>query len=129
MILDTTVQNVINLAEHDGSKIIFPDRQEPLCRAGHSMCEMVMVAIKMGYMLCPIVPIWEVESGHTITLPLEWVESILHRFDGVMLGTTSSGRYHAVAWNHVKQMILDPNGTIYPLLGHFTFESIWIRER
>ena len=54
MTLDIPVEDVVAEAGHDGGEIIFPLLEEPKCRKGFHLQELIMIAWRHGYAMTPI---------------------------------------------------------------------------
>lgn len=128
MVVDyPVVKLVIDYFGHDGSEIVWRDQPEPFNRRGFQPNEMVMVAYCFGVKLIPIIPTWPALSKdggepRDIKLDSTWVNKMFSVHDGVLIGSNS----HAVAWDHQEKIVLDPNGTKYPL-EMFPLESFWCK--
>ncbi len=132
MVCQVPVEKVFELAGHDGTAKLWPHLPEPLCRRGHVVSEMVMVAQKLGYHLMPVIPSWPAvpkdgEMPFDVKLPDSWIKMMFDLYSGIVIGFTPLGQYHAVAWDHQQRLILDPNGGRFGM-NHLKLESFWARE-
>lgn len=118
--IDADPTTLIELLQHDGSEIIFPHLEEPLCRRGFTCPELSMVLWGIGYLVgCfdyePTAMV-DKENWYTVKYPNadKLFESIMANSLGVVLarikGTDTT---HATAWNGEK--CFDPMGFIYPI--------------
>jgi len=116
------VQRIIDAVGHDGSSIIFPDLEEPLCRRGFLGGEIVTAMLELGYIVATYeyTPFGIVTPQHHFSVNyegdrLEFFKRICQDSDGVLAGTTKSTRVkHAVAYEGSSHKIYDPLGFIYP---------------
>lgn len=119
MALDTTTQDLVEMIDHDGSTIIFPELPEPGGRRGHHYQEIVDCAIKLGYTVTPIESLPYATPDGKLEFPVDFKISNEDRLHFHMKGTKGivtglSGKWrHAVYWNGEK--IYDPRGRVYPL--------------
>jgi len=113
MATNRPVDRVISDIGHDGSEIIFPDLDEPYCRRGFHIQELVSVCMfhNTGVIQIELDPVSEAQ-GHLFKLPVcKRLDYYLVNYNGVLVGTGMSGTPHAVAWDGLN--ILDPNGLQY----------------
>ncbi len=124
------MEKVIAHVGYDGSKILFPDLEEPLRRRGFMVNEMLIAAYKLGAHFLPIMTSWPSSPAvgvfSMIYLPEGTEEKFLIEHDGVLIGHSSTGNPHAVAWDCEQRLILDPNGTKYPF-RLFHRDLFWAR--
>lgn len=115
------VDVIINQIGHDGSEIIFPERNEPYNRRGFMIQEIMDILLWKDWAVVHI------EALPMIINPFEDIaspspEPAIKRFNhylkcvnGVLCGMMKgTNKWHACAWNHYEQMMYDPNGFIYP---------------
>lgn len=117
MAIDVPVAKVIEDICHDGSKIIFPEYDDPFCRRSFHIQELTDICLKRGFAVVPIEnqPISEAKN-HQYNVPVhnKRLEYYLVNYTGVLIGMIQTDRPHAVAWNGHR--ILDPNGTDYNVI-------------
>lgn len=116
MLLDHSIQEVIQGIGHDGSEIIWPEKRDPLRRRGFHIQEVYHYALCSGYALIPydLAPSCAPDfSGKPYILrgQGEIVADLMSRHEGLCIGIAQSGMHHCVAWD--REMIFDPNGTVY----------------
>jgi hypothetical protein len=117
MVLDCSVEQVIEAVGHDGSEIIRPALREPLCRRAFHLIDLQLAAYQMGYDLILIEnnP-YTIRDEELIYLPDEPYTSFLmtcmERYRGVVTGILNE-KPHALAWDREK--LLCTSGLIYPL--------------
>lgn len=116
MALDMPIADLLVALGHDGSEIVFPSLDEPLCRRAFHIQEFVQVALarKLAVTpveLFPVLQRTEVGPFHQIVLH-NWrqFEATIQNSRGVIDGT-GARLGHMVAYNHGK--IYDPRGLIY----------------
>jgi hypothetical protein len=129
MVMEVSVEYLIDKLGHDGSEIIFPTLPEPECRKSFNIQELIILALDFGYSFTPIVKQYtvfprgeEAPYRNDLSLSDEHLFELMSRFSGVLTGTTYSGLRHAVAWD--RHMILDPNGWKYDRT-RFIMEVFW----
>ena len=54
MVLRVPVQELIDRLGHDGSQIVFPDLEEPMCRRGFHSQELMDLALQWGFIVSPV---------------------------------------------------------------------------
>lgn len=120
MALHLPVEDVVVEAGHDGSEIIFPSQEEPMCRKGFHFQELVQIAWRHGYAMTPVelfpclkttsgmstVPVWDVDDQST------WnrFDKIVRTKWGILEGR--GRKCHHAVYNHFGE-IRDPDGQIY----------------
>ncbi len=120
MTLDIPVETAIRWVGHDGSDVVFPDLEEPMCRRGFHAQELIELAMMGGFWSTPyqLFPSTKSEGGcHLYPLyPSQADErcrkfgSVIQTTVGVLEGIGTSCR-HAVAYDHGR--IFDPDGREY----------------
>lgn len=143
MAYDMEVEDLIKLVGHDGSEIIFPDLEEPLCRRGHHIQELVLAGFEGGLCVTPLefAPVTgrldrryvipdQIRKGTTRS---HWFELAIHNNRGVMTGFSTRSRcHHANAFE--RGTVFDPDGPSYEYtldaLERHTFipQCLWIVE-
>lgn len=118
MVLDTSVEEIFEYTGHDGSAIVFPGLNDPHCRRGHTVYEMIQFALHCGIGVIPMSTKYahtSLISGQEIVVDVapEIIEDLYAQEHMVMLGTVPSGTGHAISWNSETQVFLDPNGSTY----------------
>jgi hypothetical protein len=119
MLLDAPMDELIKEIGHDGSEVWWPNIDPPECHRGFHVQEFLDLCMKRGKILGWVEAIMTV--GGRNRFPAKEINgdhekrwnSYLRNFPGVILGVTSSGGRHAVAWNRDK--IFDPKGFIVEL--------------
>lgn len=106
MVLDIETSELLRSIGHDGSEIVDTEKPEPYCRRGFLWEEIVKEALNQGIGLIE----------YSDVLPLK----------GILLGTSSNGVPHAVAWD--GERIFDPaNGRVS--LNSFRWDAYFIALR
>lgn len=118
------VSEIIGHIGHDGSRIIWPNQPEPLCREGFHIQELIDVMLRYGFAVTPFEAVptsksvdWEIP--HKVELPKDRIEQVIQGNSGVFVGTTLKKIGHAIGWR--DNTIHDPAGRIK------TLEEFWIR--
>jgi hypothetical protein len=128
MVLDLTIIQVLTAIGHDGSEIIYPDKDEPFKRRGFHLQEIVDAAYLLEHAIVTI-------EGHPILVSMDYDEypifnqeqitnrlgSYLFSSIGILTGRGKNGNYHAVAWNGKE--IYDPTGPEVYSINDFIIES------
>ena len=111
MALDITLEEVMSWAGHSGEAIVFDKF------VGFHPQEFVFKALKRGYALVFI----EVNPSSVVKdYPNYNRDAVLELMKDrrmVLVGWTSKGNPHAVAWDPLSQMVFDPEGEIRPFGG------------
>lgn len=120
MAMDIHPNYIINELGHDGSEILWPGNDDPYCRRGFHIQELIAIAIKNGYSVTEVQTkplsapsIVDNMAGHKIINVLD----VMRGNKGVILM-----QGHAVAWDGVK--VYDPRGMTYDTVGDF--ESFYL---
>ena len=93
MVFNVEPEEIIEFLEHD-------------CVAGVHVQELQSFALSKGYALAPFEPEPQL-AGNEMPVVIEaWIEQPWLQFEGIMLGQTSKGNNHAVAWD--GEQIFDP---------------------
>lgn len=137
MVLGLSHEEVIQGLGHDGSQLLPEplDRlPEPLCRTGFHIPEFVDLALKHGVTLIEIPSSYEQIILHR-GLEYVWEPGIDHqarlshymkRYSGLVVIQPSAKNLHMVAWDHISQMIFDPDrGSIRPLEDVAEIITFW----
>lgn len=133
MACEVPVERFIEIIGHDGSETV-RNAPEPLNRVGHHSQECVMAAYSLGKRPVHFIAY----PGHGVpgykALPLKSVcgktpcdaISWLMSSESGVANASNNGKFHAVAFH--KGLILDPDGSTYPLISDQTphINSIWI---
>lgn len=118
MVTGVSLHDLISSFGHDGSEIVFPNLQEPMCRAGFTIPEIIKVALKLGWSVTPIDEMPQVTpdgihirnvfyKGH--------LEIYFNNYSGIVAGPRIDAKWwHDVAWDHKSQLWLDPSGPQLP---------------
>lgn len=138
MLFDLSIEQAIQLIGHDGSKIIWPEAKEPLCRKGFLIPELVDAAWKLGSGLIQFdaFPMFQSPDCEPVALytdeEMEFrLDRILAQGSGLIIGRYSPDKCHMVAWDGFD--VYDPQD---PRIYNFTevgiakiaVEHIWIRK-
>jgi hypothetical protein len=116
MVLDTTVEEIFKYTGHDGSAVAFPSLNDPHCRRGHTLYEMVHFALTKGKAIVPFQPTYAHMSLHSgeqqdVLLNPELIDQLYAQSNMVLLGRMPNGSSHAAVWNYGAQIVFDPNGS------------------
>lgn len=128
MVLDCSIEYLIEKLGHDGSEILWPSLPEPFRRRGHHIEELQYVAFDMGKSFVPFVPAFEYNPGADEKLMFAKYlfnvafDPILARYDGILVGHWTKGHPHAVAWNAKERRLYDPEGSIYEYSSSFAID-------
>ena len=113
MCFNIPILELFKLLGHDGSEIIWPDLEEPLCHRGHHLQELIDAGIHLNYATMYVerenVLMHPTKDDFIIIQPKLTIESYFDRFPGVILGIFNKIR-HAVAYE--KGIIYNPNGQV-----------------
>lgn len=93
MVLDVAPEEIIEFLGHD-------------CIVGLHMQESQAFALSKGFLFAPFEPQPMLGIAATPLSPPSWSQQPWLQFEGIMLGETRKGNYHAVAWD--GKQILDP---------------------
>jgi hypothetical protein len=122
MLVRKPIKNILDIIGHDGSIKQWPQLEDPYCRRSFCINEIIFAALECGFGLVELSqsvdyhPMGEDEGSIRVDVPhRRWEIDMLKRFDALLLGTGESGVSHAVAWNHERKLIHDPNGCRYNL--------------
>lgn len=114
-----SVETVIELIGHDGSEEWSDTLDEPICKVGFEISEIIDVALQLGYSVTPIEAIPQKRRNGELAGPLYGIEKAEDRFfdqvfnsEGVILGMGKHAN-HAVA--NKEGLISDPNGKVYDI--------------
>lgn len=114
MLLDVEPREVIACVGHDGSEIFWPELEEPRCRRGFHLQEIVDVLIN-DYLILPVLieaePLIDPDGDgviHTFEAAADRFNCYLSQHKGILLGRSKANYTHAVAWD--KERIYDPCG-------------------
>lgn len=138
MVMNRTVEEVIAKIGHDGSHIWFPDLPEPLCRAGFTLEEIIDAALSFGWFMTPITarPVCTPDGINEREVFTEKyvknrMDKYLSSYSGVLFGQRHDHLwYHNVAWDHEREMFLDPSGPQLPKEHPpIKIETFWIFNR
>jgi hypothetical protein len=116
MVMDIMPKVIYDMLGHDGSEIIYPDLKDPYRRRSFHIQEMISVALKLGFVPCPIDK--DIIFGQMVDkdgVEIEHpqyaltIERHLEHYLALRPGVIQTP-YHAVAWNHQEQRVYDPAG-------------------
>lgn len=93
MVLDVEPEEILTFVGRD-------------CLDGVHMQEIQAFAFGKGFLLAPFEPEPQIAGDLFTVKPVGWWEEPWLQFEGIMLGETNKGNYHAVAWD--GDQILDP---------------------
>jgi hypothetical protein len=118
MALRVPVQELIEEIGHDGSAIVFPGLEEPMCRRGFHSQELIHAAWNRGFTctrieLMPVIKASALsEDTHTVELKDPW-NRFIGFIDTTMGVLEGRGRRcnHAVCYHYGT--IYDPDGHLY----------------
>jgi hypothetical protein len=117
MIMGIPVEEMIELIGHDGSAEWSDTLDEPICKEGFQISEIIDVALNLGYAVTPIEAIPQKRHNGELAGPLYGIEKCEVRFlehvyncKGILLGQGSNCS-HAVACFY--GLINDSNGRSY----------------
>lgn len=131
MVLDCSIEYLIEKLGHDGSTIHWPSLPEPFNRQSFHIEELQYVAFGFHKLFVPFVPAFEYNPGADERLPFAKYlftvayKSMLSRYDGILVGHWSKGHPHAVAWNAKERLIYDPEGSIHDQASAFVTEQFY----
>lgn len=115
MVLDVSVDDVFNYTGHDGSAIVFPSLEDPHCRRGHTLYEMIHYALNKGVGVVPFQEKYlhtSLISGdeQVVSVNSKVIDELFAQEDMVLIGTMPNGSGHAAAWCCEDRTVYDPNG-------------------
>jgi hypothetical protein len=122
MALNIPVANLIEQLGHDGSEIVFPDLDEPMCRRGFHSQELIHLAWRHRFTVTPfeLIPTIAPTSGEGSLVQVHFDGSIKnnwHRFLDVIKHTSGilegQGRNCNHAVHYRQGDIYDPDGHYY----------------
>jgi len=131
MILEETVENILDELGHDGTEKWWK-LPAPYCYRGHHIQELMDLCLRRqkALVLIEVFPksgsqldpfngrdIWTTEFAHRRFL------RIIKRRRGILIGKASNGSGHACAWD--GSSVFDPNGHKYGL-DSFQVEEFWM---
>ncbi len=123
MTLRVPVADLVSQLGHDGSEIIFPNLDEPMCRRGFHSQELIHLAWLWNFAVTPFeaLPVISPTCGNEGMVPVifdgdedsNWTRfnDIIGSTRGILEGRTTASR-HAVHYNYDE--IWDPDGCQYP---------------
>lgn len=114
MVLDKSINELIELVGHDGSEIIWPKLNEPRQRRGFTHQEFQYIAYNLGFVIPQYFPKFGCVKDETEPFVIDFFtlwSKILREYDGVLSGKYKGfSNAHAVAWNAHEGRIYDPSG-------------------
>lgn len=128
MVMEEPIIVLERLIGHDGSKIIHPELGLNARREGFHFQHIIDVALALGYAITPIEaePVQTATGHDSYVVDFRDFNSSLDRFKaylentkGIIIGPTSTGLWHALAWD--GEQCYDPQGKTY------SFEDIKIK--
>lgn len=126
MVLDKSIEELIEAVGHNGSNIVFWNLPEPGKRRGFHIQEFIPMILKSGFAMTPIevLPYSTPDGVHEFPIDLpnyeERLWNLMNGHRGILTGLRTRWR-HAVAWNGKR--IYDPLGSIY---GHHNIQNFKI---
>ena len=118
MAFDKTLEEMEELIGHDGGEIFFPGDQEPECRRGVTMSEIIDVGLRVGYGLIrmdvnPIAQHTEKSTRYIYEdedTRIEWIHSL--GLPTIWIGpfNSLSQSWHHIVWDPVTTDYFDPRG-------------------
>jgi hypothetical protein len=119
MALRVPVQELIEQIGHDGSAVVFPGLEEPMCRRGFHSQELIYAAWKRGFTCTPVelMPVIQAdalwEETHTVDFKIDHWNRFIGFIDTTMGVLEGRGRrcMHAVCYRYGR--IFDPDGHHY----------------
>jgi hypothetical protein len=113
MVTGKPLEELIAKIGHDGSEIIWPELPEPQRRRSFHLQELVDVAFPTTVIEAePISQSAEDKQFTPFKDHFSRLQNYMKTYDGVIIGMFGRNP-HAAAWDHVNQLIYDPNGQIY----------------
>ena len=122
-IVEEPVEDVFDYIGHNGSQILWPDLEEPMCRRSFHIQEMYAYCLSKNYAVTTFTPKFgtSVLNADPFIECNKWMDDLLSHYFGVMTGTSSQGNLHALAWDGTRFM--DPQEGLMKdqefLLSHF----------
>lgn len=113
MVLEMSLERMLDRIGHDGSEIIYPDLPEPRCRRSFHVQECLQVLDALGYAATAFDAIGMLVTDDVHQTEISFAtdfENHLQTSNGVIMGQGCHNR-HAVAI--ADKMIYDPNGYEY----------------
>jgi hypothetical protein len=113
MVFGIPVQRIFDKLKHDGSEILFPGLEEPLCRRSFHIQEMIDVGYTLGrYVLVLEKELYLSPADDQIKKvnPLLSFVTYMHHHPCVLMGVLPNGMRHAVAYYDRKYY--DPCGQV-----------------
>jgi hypothetical protein len=127
ILLDTEVATIIDIIGHDGSTIIFPEKEDPHRRRSFHIQEIVMAAYQLGYALIQMEAEATILSVSGDVHPLgnyDLITCLYNGSVGILCGLGRNGNRHAAVWN--GHVVIDPMGpNTYPI-SDFTIEAYFM---
>jgi len=131
MVLDCELDKLFTQIGHDGSEILYPSQPEPECRRAFHPSEFNWPAFIRGIAIVQVElnPFWERPDGGMEALRHpggneRLLKSWRHYCDGAITGQTPKELWHAVAWDHTRQLILDP-AYAYRNIDYMNVHTFW----
>lgn len=126
-VFETSLEDLFDLLGHDGSEVIWPQYEDPMCRRGFHIQEMVCVGLRLGFAIVQIESqpsMYPDPAAEPFSLP----EVQLHRFFNLAPGVVTGydrmrGCRHALAI--VEGRVFDPAGVI-SRYGDFDAENLFL---
>jgi hypothetical protein len=100
-----SMKEILEVIGHDGSEICWPDLEEPFCRRGFCVQEIVVAGLILGFSVMNIVPTLKRSNYHQIKRAAKesckHFQMIFEQYDGIIIK-----QGHALA--KVNGIIIDP---------------------
>lgn len=119
IVANIDVDLLYKMIGHDGSSIIWPDQREPYCRRAFHVQEVIYAFWEIGLSVTCFSARPTIENDYEIVYPFD---KVLYANEGVLTGRVNN-QEHAVAWD--RSLVIDPNGTFYPV-DRFEIRDLWI---
>lgn len=114
MVLDTTIERLIQLIGHNGMEVVYPKLPAPMCRRGVHIQEIIHAAWELDIGLIEFDP--EPYGMHTAEVKRRIFKLTPHEQNiylncpTLWTGTTETGCYHAIAWDPETKQYFDSRG-------------------
>jgi hypothetical protein len=128
------IETLLKKLGHDGSEIIFPDLEEPLCRRAFQVQELSVVLWSLGFAVghYDIEPLAILDEHHIYTITYVDSEIVFQKMLSESIGVgcgriQGTEKTHAFAWN--GKSAYDPCGFVYPITRYeiYSYHPIFKR--
>ncbi len=134
-VLNIDLSEILTKLKHDGSKILWPDLPEPMCRQSFHVQELILYSfIYHNYLTVTLDMIPEsapsvkdnlIESNKLFKHQRIIIE-LMSEYDGVVTGKTHKGVGHALAWCSKENRSYDSGGYITDPFNDFNIETFYL---